>query len=217
MSHYEIGRWADFARNVLPQKERTEMEEHLVNGCAECHATLEFLRQVSATAAAEINYESVTSDLAVSARRVFTKQQAGARWPDKVIEALSVLLGTLTYDSTADLQPAGARANRAASRQMLYEAGDFCLDLRFDRERDSLHVMLVGQVANQKDPQFRVEKLPVLILSGQKVITQTASNEFGEFSLEYIPRPNLRLCVPVTDAGVRLEVPLKRLLEEHES
>jgi hypothetical protein len=154
--------------------------------------------------------------LAVSVRRIFTKQ-TGARWSDKAIEALQLLMAHVTYDSTADLQPAGARATRPASRQMLYEAGDFCLDLRFDRERDSLEVMLVGQVANQKNPEFRVAKLPVLILSGQKVVTQTASNEFGEFSLEYIPRPNLRLCVPVKDAGVRLEVPLKRLLEEHES
>jgi hypothetical protein len=217
MRHYEVGEWSDFARNVLSPMDRTEMEEHLAAGCVECSGQLEFVRRVAGTAAAEMAYERVTPDLAIAARRVFNKRPAGARWPDKAIQALQILMAHLTYDSTLDLQPAGARANRAASRQMLYEAGDFCLDLRFDRERDSPQVMLVGQVANKKNPEFSVAKLPVLILSGQKVITQTASNEFGEFSLEYIPRPNLRLCVPLTEAGVRLEVPLKRLLEEHES
>ena len=217
MRHYEVGEWSDFARNVLSPMDRTEMEEHLAAGCVECSGQLEFVRRVAGTAAAEMAYERVTPDLAIAARRVFNKRPAGARWPDKAIQALQILVAHLTYDSTLDLQPAGARANRAASRQMLYEAGDFCLDLRFDRERDSPQVMLVGQVANKKNPEFSVAKLPVLILSGQKVITQTASNEFGEFSLEYIPRPNLRLCVPLTDAGVQLEVPLKRLLEEHES
>ena len=217
MRHYEVGEWSDFARNVLSPMDRTEMEEHLAAGCVECSGQLEFVRRVAATATAEMAYERVTPDLAIAARRVFNKRPAGARWPDKAIQALQILMAHLTYDSTLDLQPAGARANRAASRQMLYEAGDFCLDLRFDRERDSPQVMLVGQVANKKNPKFSVAKLPVLILSGQKVITQTASNEFGEFSLEYIPRPNLRLCVPLTEAGVRLEVPLKRLLEEHES
>lgn len=185
------------------------MQEHLAAGCADCGAQLEFLQRVTATAAAEGAYESATSGLSDAARRIFTKPHAGLRWTDKTIQALRALVSHLTYDSAVDPQPAGARTNRAASRQMLYEAGDFCLDLRFDRERDSLQVMLVGQVANQKNPEFPVAKLPVLILSGQNVITQTASNEFGEFSLQYIPRPNLRLCVPLTDAGVRLEVSLK--------
>ena len=70
------------------------------------------------------------------------------------MKALQILAGHLTYDSAGDLQPAGARANRSDSRQVLYEAGDFCLDLRFDRERDSMQIMLVGQVANQKNPQI---------------------------------------------------------------
>ena len=217
MRHYEVGEWSDFARNVLSYKQRTEMQEHLTTGCAECGALLEFIGKVAAAAAAEMACESVTPELAISARRVFTNQHRHVRWRDKVIQALQVRVAQLTFDSTVDLQPAGARANRAASRQMLYDAGDFCIDLRFDRERDSQRVMLVGQVANQKNPEFSVAKLPVLILSGEKVITQTASNEFGEFSLEYVPRPNLRLCVPLADAGVRLEVSLERPMEEHES
>ncbi|HLK18664.1 MAG TPA: hypothetical protein VKT81_06900 [Bryobacteraceae bacterium] len=217
MRHYEVGEWTDFARELLSGKQRVEMQEHLAAGCAECGKLLEFIRQVAGTAATEAAYETASKELAVSARQIFTQRQSRARWTERAVQALRVLAAHMTYDSALDLQPAGARANRAASRHMLYEAGDFCLDLRFDRERDSQQVMLVGQVANRQNPEYPVAKLPVLVLSGQKVITETASNEFGEFSLEYIPRANLRLSVPLSEAGVRIEVSLKRVMEEHES
>jgi hypothetical protein len=89
--------------------------------------------------------------------------------------------------------------------------------LRFDRERDSLKVTLVGQVANQANPASKIGTLPILLIAGKKVLKQTSSNDLGEFTLEYTPRLNLRLCVPVSRAGVRLEVPLTQMLEEHES
>jgi len=214
MGHYEIGEWADFARNLLSERERSEMEQHLASSCARCGATLEFLRRVTDAAAAERAYDSATSGLMPSASALFHGR--GARTMDKVIEALQLLVANLTYDSASDLLPQGARAHRAETRQMMFQAGDFCLDLRVDRELDSGRVTLVGQLANPKNPQIQMAQLPVLILAGDKILTQTASNEFGEFSLEYVPRQNLRLCVPLDDAGVRVEVPLKRLLEEHE-
>lgn len=213
MQHYEIGEWVDFARNLLSEKERSEMERHLTSGCTECSATLEFLRQVASAAAAESACEAVTRKLAASARQVF--KGSGARSMDRVVEALQLLVANLTYDSASDLLPQGARAHRAATRQMVFQAGDFCLDLHIDRELDSSRITLLGQLANPKDPRIQLSKLPVLILSGDKILTQTASNQFGEFALEYVPRQNLRLCVPIDDLGVRVEIPLKRMLEEH--
>lgn len=210
MRHYEIGEWADFARNVLPEDECRRMAAHLETGCEECTAAAALVRRVSAAGATESGYESASSALAAAARRIFTSPQRGTV-ADKFIEKLAILAARLTYDSLTDLQPAGARG-LAASRQMLYEAGDFCLDLRFDRAPNSLHVVLVGQVANQQNPDYTVSGLLVLILSGEKAIVQTTSNEFGEFSLEYLPKSNLRLCVPIPDANVRLEIPLKQLL-----
>lgn len=215
MRHYEVGEWVDFVRNLVSETVRAEMEQHRAS-CKECGELLEFLESLAATAQTERAYESATVRLSASARRVFSKPAAaGAR--DRVVDALRTLVAHLTYDSAADLRPAGARAHRPASRQLLYEAGDFCIDLHFDQGVDSMQMTLVGQVANRKDPGFRVTRLPIVILSSTKVVAQTASNEFGEFSLDYTPRHDLRLCVSIADAGVRLEVPLKRLIEEHES
>jgi hypothetical protein len=215
MRHYEIGAWADFVRNLLSEREKAEMEQHLASDCTECVATVDFVRQVAAAAASERAYEAASEELAVAAREIF--QARGAGRLGKFVEALRVLVAQLTYDSASDLLPEGARAHRSATRQMMFQAGDFCLDLRLDRELNSRRVTLVGQLANPKDSQIQLAKLQVLILSGEKILTQASINEFGEFSLDYMPRPNLRLCVPINDAGVRVEVPLKSLLEEHEA
>ena len=216
MRHYDMSQWADFARNLLPPNKRMELEQHLATGCNECSSLYEFLKQVSETAAAEIAYDAVTPNLAPAVRRIFrqgtAKERAAGFWKD-----FPALIGKLRYDSSLDLHPVGARSSRAANRQMMYLAGDFCLDLRFDRERDSLTVTLVGQVADQSNPASKMGELPVLLIAGKKVVKETSSNDFGEFTIEYTPRRNLRLCVPVSRAGVRLEVPLSHLLEEHES
>lgn len=217
MRHYDVSQWADFARNLLPADKRLELEQHLATGCAECASIYEFLRHVSEKATAEIFYDAITSKLAPAARRIFREETVVTERASGLWDNLRALIGKLSYDSSLDLHPVGARSSRAANRQMMYLAGDFCLDLRFDRERDSLTIVLVGQVADQSNPASKMGELPVLLIAGKKVVKETSSNDFGEFTIEYTPRRNLRLCVPVRRAGVRLEVPLSHLLEEHES
>ena len=215
MGHYDIGEWADYVRDLLPQARHNQMDQHLEQGCKECRATFEFLQQVTQVAYADATYDSSSSRLAVAARGIF-RFEPSHPLRDRLLAALETLVATLTFDSAGELHPAGARGS-SSSRQLLYQAGDYCIDLRLDRERDSMKVILVGQVANQKDPLLKLARLPVTVMSGKKVVSETASNEFGEFSLEFLPRQNLRLCVQVTQAGFQLEVPLKRSLEEHET
>jgi hypothetical protein len=192
------------------------MEQHLERGCGDCGAIFAFLRQVTDVASAEAAYEEPSARLSAVARGVF-RASAERSWGERVAVAFETLLASLTFDSAAGLQAVGVRGDRTASRQMLYQAGDYCIDLRLDRERDSMKIILVGQVANQKDPLLQLARLPVFVLDGKKVVSETASNQFGEFTLEFVPRQNLRLCVQVTQTGHQLEVPLKRSLEEHET
>jgi hypothetical protein len=214
MAHYNIGEWTDYVRDLLAQEQRREMSEHLGTGCEECSSLVGFLRGVAEVAAADALYERASSELAITAGGIFV---APALEQSGIIAALRTLAAKLTFDSASGLNPAGARGHRPAARQLMYQAGDYCVDLRLDRERNTTRVVLVGQVANEKQPLLQLARLPVFVMSGKKIISETASNEFGEFTLEFLPRPNLRLCVQVTQAGVQLEVPLKRSLEEHET
>jgi len=216
MGHYDLSEWTDFVRGLLPGERRSEMDHHLERGCSDCSATLAFLRQVTEVASAEAAYEQSSARLSGAARGVF-RAPAGRSWGERVAVGLETILASLTFDSAAGLQAVGVRGDRTASRQMLYQAGDYCIDLRLDRERDSMKIILVGQVANQKDPLLQLARLPVFVLDGKRIVSETASNQFGEFTLEFVLRQNLRLCVQVTQTGHQLEIPLKRPLEEHET
>src|SRR5208337_2437470 len=135
MGHYDIGEWVDFVRGLLAETRRNEMDQHLVSGCSECRLTVGFLGQVAELAHAEPAYESSTSRLSAAALGVFHgKAQIPLR--ERLVAALETMVATLTFDSAAEPHPAGARGGRASSRQMLYQAGDYCIDLRLDRERD---------------------------------------------------------------------------------
>jgi hypothetical protein len=213
MGHYDIGEWADYVRNLLSDARRSEVERHLAGGCEECGAVVGFLREVANTAAADRFYQQASAGLAAEAREIFSGNPRNVERPG-VLDKLHSLVGQLTFDSAGQLYPSGARGERTTTRQLMYRAGGYCVDLRVDRERNTTRVILVGQVANQEQPLLQLARLPVLVMAGKKIISETASNEFGEFTLEFPPRENLRLCVQVTQAGFQLEVPLKRTLEE---
>ncbi len=216
MGHYDIGEWADYVRNLLAESQRMDMERHLATGCAECNAQARFLREVADTASTNESYEQASAPLAAAAREIFARPpESGER--SGMLGALRTLAAQLTFDSSAQLYASGARGHRPAARQLMYQAGDYCLDLRVDRERNTTRVILVGQVANEKHPLLQLARLPVCVMAGKKIVSETSSNEFGEFTLEFLPRANLRLCVQVTQEGVQLEIPLKRGLEEHET
>ena len=214
--HYGAGEWTDFVRNLVSEKDRIDMEEHRAV-CSQCGVLFEFLRKVAITGQNEQVYTQASEALTASARALFVSERAQSRVRSRITRALQTLTGKLTYDSAADLLPAGARAARPASRQMLYEVGDFCLDLRFDRETGSTKVTLVGQIANRRDPAFLVAKLPVLILSSSGVVAETESNEFGEFSLDYTPGRDLRVSVQIGNACIQIEAPVKGLSEAYET
>ena len=216
MGHYNIGEWTDFVRGLVSEPLRQQMEHHLLENCQECRGMTAFLQQVSGLAESEMTYNQAGATLSGAARSVFG-HTTGEPSRRRIASTLETLLARLTFDNAGHLQPAGVRGHRPLSRQLLFEAGDYSIDLRLDRERESMKVILVGQVASQKDPLLQLARLPVFVMEGKKVVSETASNQFGEFSLEFVPRRNLRLCVQVTQAGLQLEVPLRRTLEEHET
>ena len=207
MKHFDITQWTDFGRGVVPGPERAAMETHLsVQGCARCRATLDFVRGVGSVArAADRN---TPPDYAVRCAKALSAllQPQKARFPS--------LVAHLIYDSFRDPIPAGMRSEDRVSRQALYEAGDFCLDLRLEHDRGAPLVTLVGQLTNRTAPDSSVPEAPVLLMARNDVVAHTVSNPFGEFQMEYVPARYLRLCVPLDPSGKRIEVSLNRLAGE---
>src|SRR5207245_5031022 len=89
----------------------------------------------------------------------------------------------LHYDSLRERLPAGVRTQQRLSRQALYQAGDYSLDLRLENESGTSRVTLVGQIQNRKQPGKRLGGVPALLFSGKQGVGQAVSNSTGEVQM----------------------------------
>ena len=96
------------------------------------------------------------------------------------------------------------------TRQAMYRAGNYYLDLRMESEPETRRVSMVGQIANRRAPERSVANVPIVLTSDRDVVARAVSNEFGEFQLGYEPAKHLRLHVPISSSG-NIEVALNRL------
>lgn len=190
MNHYELIDWVDYARGLLDPVRQASMHHHLSSACGQCNHAAGMFRKVARAAEADARYRVPESEVHC-AKAIFVLQQ-----PERV-QVLPGIVSQLIYDSFREPLPAGMRAQHRISRQTVYTAGDYHLDLWMEHERGSARVILVGQVADRKEPTRAMGNIPVVLLSRNKVIAHAISNDFGEFHLDYTPQRHLRLCVPV--------------------
>jgi hypothetical protein len=201
--HFDITEWADYVRNTVSDDRLKLMQAHLQSGCSKCERVKGLLSKFAVICSREAAYEIPR----------FAEQQVKAmiglaRAPRR--SALQRVWASLVYDSVNDPQPVGVRGTHQINRQVLFHAGDYSVDLRFEHEKGSASMVLVGQIANQKAPDELLANLPVILVAGSREVTRSISNTFGEFQLEYVPESDLRLLVPLESKGQELEVQLGR-------
>jgi len=199
MKHFELAKWVDSARGLVEGSVRVAMERHLASGCPKCRQAAELLYKVQAAARNDAQVQIPHYALRC-AQAVFILQQ-----PERV-QILPRIPARLLYDSFGEPLPVGLRTQQRLSRQALYQAGDYSLDLRLENERSSFCVALVGQIQNRKEPGTHLGGVPVLLLSGKQIVGQAVTNSLGEFHMEYAPTKHLRLYVSVRQAGKRIKV-----------
>jgi len=199
LKHFEFAKWIDSARGLVEEPVRVAMERHLASGCRKCRRTAELLSKLAAAARNDSRVQ-VPQYALRCAQAIFVLQQ-----PERV-QILPRIPVRLLYDSFREPLPAGVRTQQRLSRQALYQAGDYSLDLQLEKERGSPRVALVGQIQNHKQPGKRLGGMPVLLLSGKQILAQAVSNSLGEFHMEYTPTKRLWLYVGVRQAGKRIDV-----------
>ena len=200
MLHADAATCADFVRGLLPPDDRAALARH-ITVCRTCADTVEWLRAITAMAAVDTEFEPPPHVLR-RARAVFALERP------RLIRALPRLAGKLMFDSLTQPALAGVRGPAAASRQAVFEAGDYAVDITVDQPGGSGRTMLVGQVMSRVAPVAPVTAAPVLLTAGDTVVARTVCDRFGEFLIEYETQPRLQLHV-VVDAGKRrLEMPL---------
>jgi hypothetical protein len=201
--HYESGQWIDFARGLLSRNEREAMQAHLDAGCTPCNETAAFFSDVARRAKADAAYQ-VPAYAVQYARAIYSLQR-----PEEV-RLLPRTMARLVYDSFREPLLAGVRSQHCVAHQLMYVAGPYCVDLRLEQDRESKHVLVIGQIANRELGAVGVPEIPVFMLSRNSIVAKTVSNKFGEFAMEYKPRSGLRLYAPVPGENQGIEVRLGR-------
>src|SRR2546426_5140677 len=153
MKHLDLIQLTDYIRGATAEAQAAAMEAHLASGCQKCRLTADLLHKLAAAARSDSQVQ--VPDYALRcARAIFLLQQ-----PEKV-QILPRIPARLLYDSFREPLPAGLRTQQRLSRQTLYQAGDYSLDLRLENERGSSRVALVGQIENRNHPEKRVSNVP---------------------------------------------------------
>lgn len=202
MTHFDNWQWADFVRGLVDASTRSMMQSHLSTGCAGCQKTAAMLSAVAVEARADAGFAPPEPVLR-SAQAIYAINR-----PEKV--SLVRLVAKLVYDSAREPLAAGLRSQDRLSRRALYEAGDYHVDLQLERQPASGLITLVGQLAARRQATT-ITDVPVWLMERDSLVENTTCNAFGEFQLEYEPRRNLRLFLPLREAGKRMEIALDHL------
>jgi hypothetical protein len=96
------------------------------------------------------------------------------------------------------LQPLLEGTRSAASsgtRQMLYRADPYQIDLHVEAKPGANRIVVIGQLLDLRRPDTPGRGVPVVISNLRGNVVHTVTNEFGEFREELQPSGDLELMV----------------------
>jgi hypothetical protein len=200
MNHFEDSAWADYVRNVADRTETDAIAGHLAAGCDSCEHKAQTFSDLARLAIEDASL-APPAHVIRAARAIFA-----LRRPERV-GILPRLAARLVFDSFLDPMPAGVRGGQPMTRQVLYEAGPYAVDLRLDHARGSRRVWLTGQIASS-ETAHPIDNVSIrLATPSGRIAGQAHANAAGEFQLEYEPQSQLQLCIDVRP-DQKIELPL---------
>jgi hypothetical protein len=190
-------RLIDYLDSRLPEPEAAGLTSHLAAGCSNCGETRDWYTRMRAVVASD-DLVAPPQWVFNRAIRIFDKELHRPRLAERIAQGIAALV----YDSFARPAMAGVRSAEMADRQLLYDAGDYSIDLRIaSSERTGAD--LTGQVLKESDPTFEsVSTLKVQIARGDEVVFSTVTDEMGEFKLSGVERGLYNLRVELSDGSI---------------
>lgn len=186
-SHISLETLADMAEDRVTGPALEVAISH-VAACSACGDTLRYLRELIVMMKSD-DAKDVPRDVLKSALNIFTPSRQSP---------LKRMIAVLTFDSRSGGPALGMRSlHRAASRQLLYSAGECELDLRITMQNEEC--VVVGQVIRDGCVGGTVE------ISGATGSAEASLNELCEFTLPAIPVGNYSFRVRLLD--VEIEIP----------
>lgn len=177
MEHFTTEKWIDFVNQVVTANENLLMEKHLKQGCKRCAQTVSLWQRVRQSAVAEEKYQP-PEEIVRLAKAAFAGTGLAAQGKGKE-SRIKVL-----FDSF--LQPvfAGARSAGTGTRQMLYRADPFQIDVQIEAKSSGNRLVVTGQLMDLSNPAIVSRDVRVALSNMRGNVTHAVTNQFGEFSTE---------------------------------
>ena len=211
MKHFDAEQSIDFVNQVVSADNRESMEKHLQTGCNRCAETLLFWQRVRQVAADARAYQPSAADVrlakAVFSSSGFATQITG----ESLIEGIQVL-----YDSFLQPLVVGARSAGSATRQMLYRADPFQIDVQIEPKPGG-GMVVSGQLMNLTRPGNVASNTQVILSNMRGQLVHTVANEFGEFNGEMANSGDLQMTITNPDGKpivISLRDALRRSLSD---
>lgn len=189
MKHFSTEEWVDFVNQKVTTGQKQAMQKHLTTGCKRCSETVSLWQKVSKTASAETSYQP-SADTVRLAKAVFVT--TGLPRAQKQSKGLIEVL----FDSFLQPAIAGARSVVIGTRQMLYRADPYQIDIQIEPKSGSNRLVITGQLLDLSNPGVIGGDIQVSLSNHRGHSVIAATNQFGEFSGEIENSGDLELSIP---------------------
>ena len=177
MEHFTTENWIDFVNQAMDSSQKLLMERHLKQGCKRCTKTVSLWQRVRQSAASEANYRPPEDAVRVAKATFAGAGLAGHR--KGTGSRIKVL-----FDSFLQPVVEGARSAATATRQMLYRADPFQIDVQVEAKPEGNRIVVTGQLLNLSSPAIIGEGARIVLSNMRGHVVHAVTNQFGEFSGE---------------------------------
>ena len=189
MKHFTTVEWINFVNRVTSQKQQEAMQRHLGTGCKRCMDTVSLWQRVRNTAALEAGYQPPAADVRI-AKAAFAAAGRATQREEKtgLVEVL--------FDSFLQPMLAGARSSSLGTRQMLYRADPYQIDIQIEAKPEGNRLMVTGQLLDVNNPGIVGRDVKITLSNHRGNVIHTITNQFGEFHGEIENTGDLELSFP---------------------
>jgi hypothetical protein len=189
MTHYATEQWIDFVNGATPEPAREAMQKHLDSGCGRCSDTVAVWQKVQRLAVQERRYQPSPDTVRV-AKAAFANAEHGPE------TSFTGIIAELIFDSFQAPALAGARSAGIQSRQVLFAANPFQIDVNIEAKAGESRLSVTGQLMDTTQPDSIARGIPITLSNRRGQTVQTVTNNFGEFQGEIENRGDLELTFP---------------------
>jgi hypothetical protein len=192
MKHFTTEEWIDFVNQVTSPKQQEAMKKHLGADCKQCMETVALWQKLHNTAAMEARYQPPEADVRLAKAALATSGRVAQRkQKNSFVEVM--------FDSFLQPMLVGARSSGLGTRQMLYRADPYQIDIQIEAKPEGHRLMVTGQLLDVSSPGVVGRDVRVTLSNHRGNVIHTVTNQFGEFRGEIENTGDLELSFPGQD------------------